>query len=472
MVRHKEDQALSVFVCYRREDDQFLPGRLRDVLASHFGQRNVFYDIDGIPPGEDFRDVIRRRLKRVNAVLVLIGPAWNTERLSEPDDFVGVELQEALLHEKLLIPVLVGNAVMPAADRLPPELKSVAYLNATRVRPDPDFASDSARLIKAIERVREGDDDQPPPPPSGWWQRHRRVASGAATTLVLGALVIGLFLRVGADGDDGADAAEEGSVAVDTLAIGHYLDPGQSLESPNGRYRLEMQRDGNLVLHEPDEGFPWNSHTEGNPGARLVLQDDGNLVIYGVDGTALSQSETEGSLGARLVLQDDGNLVIYGVDGTAVWDRRTMQLSVPKAASEPDIKLPSPVPPGPGPTLTTPTTRTTTPLTVINLSGKREANCPKGSCVHIHAEGIGSAPIKQYHISRSDRPEQFVTCTVGVHDPPPVPGIGDLDCESGPTLDGYDYDPNALNSQQTYTVWVVDVNDTKSVYNQVEVPFP
>ena len=48
------------------------------------------------------------------------------------------------------IPVLVGDARMPSPDVLPDELEALAYLNAMRLRPDPDFTADVARLIAGI----------------------------------------------------------------------------------------------------------------------------------------------------------------------------------------------------------------------------------------------------------------------------------------------------------------------------------
>jgi hypothetical protein len=202
MVRGIRRGTLSVFVCYRREDDRFLPGRLSDVLAGHFGERNVFYDIDAIQPGDDFREVIRSQLDQVDAVLALIGPRWDTARLREPNDFVQAELHEALRQDKVLIPVLVGDAKMPPSTDFPTELEPVSYLQAARVRPDPDFDDDSARLISAIERSVDEKGRRPRPPPPPWLP----VALGAAAVaLVVLALGAWLLLGSGSDAHDSSD---------------------------------------------------------------------------------------------------------------------------------------------------------------------------------------------------------------------------------------------------------------------------
>jgi hypothetical protein len=102
-----------------------------------------------------------------------------------------------------------------------------------------------------------------------------------------------------------------------TLSPDRWLEPGQSLISPNGRFRLTMQRDGNLVQLDGPTDI-WASGTNG-AGAHAVMQTDGNFVIY-QGGTALWGARTDTFNGAYIVLQDDGNLVIYQA-GLAIWDR-------------------------------------------------------------------------------------------------------------------------------------------------------
>ena len=98
------------------------------------------------------------------------------------------------------------------------------------------------------------------------------------------------------------------------------LNAGQSVTSPNGKHRLVMQGDGNLVVYNTATGrATWNSGTAGNPGARFAVQGDGNLVIYRANGTVAWNAGTHGNPGTRLVLQDDGNLVLYRANNTPLW---------------------------------------------------------------------------------------------------------------------------------------------------------
>jgi L,D-peptidoglycan transpeptidase YkuD (ErfK/YbiS/YcfS/YnhG family) len=114
-----------------------------------------------------------------------------------------------------------------------------------------------------------------------------------------------------------------------SLSAGGQLTSGQQLVSANGRYRVVMQGDGNLVVYGP-AGPDWASGT-GVRGTRLVMQGDGNLVGYGPDGRAVWHTSTGTNPGARVVMQDDGNLVVYGARGNAVWASRSA--STPAAAT-------------------------------------------------------------------------------------------------------------------------------------------
>jgi len=110
-----------------------------------------------------------------------------------------------------------------------------------------------------------------------------------------------------------------GGSGSDRLTAGQQLATGQSLASPDGRYRLIMQTDGNLVVYAPGQRPLWNSHTGGHTGARAVMQTDGNVVVYDGGGRALWSSDTWGYSGSQLVLQSDGNLVLYSSSSAALW---------------------------------------------------------------------------------------------------------------------------------------------------------
>lgn len=116
----------TLFINYRHKDASGYAGRLYDRLADYFGHDQVFMDIDRIEPGEDFHDVIDKTLKSVQVAVVLIGQHWlritdkaGQRRLDNPDDWVRMEITALLERNIRVIPVLVGDAVMPQSTELP-----------------------------------------------------------------------------------------------------------------------------------------------------------------------------------------------------------------------------------------------------------------------------------------------------------------------------------------------------------------
>ncbi|MFI9269598.1 ricin-type beta-trefoil lectin domain protein [Kitasatospora sp. NPDC052896] len=106
------------------------------------------------------------------------------------------------------------------------------------------------------------------------------------------------------------------------VTAGTVLPSGSSLTS--NATQLDMQADGNLVLHNLSTGHAlWAAGTWNHPGAHAVLQADGNLVVYGADGTALWSTGTWGHPGDHLVVQNDRNVVLYDVNDRALWSTGT-----------------------------------------------------------------------------------------------------------------------------------------------------
>jgi hypothetical protein len=87
-----------VFISYRRDDSAAYAGRLYDRLTAHFGEGQVFMDIDQIEPGEDFVEAIQRTVSACETAVILIGKGWlnaadseGKRRLDDPDDFVRLD---------------------------------------------------------------------------------------------------------------------------------------------------------------------------------------------------------------------------------------------------------------------------------------------------------------------------------------------------------------------------------------------
>ena len=127
----------NAFISYRRADTKNLTQSLYKDLIREFSENQVFMDVDDILPGTDFIDEINRRLSNTHAMLVMIGPEWaglendaGQRRLFEPNDFVRLEIEQAIKKKIRIFPVLVDNATMPSEQELPESIQSLSRLHA------------------------------------------------------------------------------------------------------------------------------------------------------------------------------------------------------------------------------------------------------------------------------------------------------------------------------------------------------
>jgi hypothetical protein len=155
---------VKLFINYRRDDTAPYAGRLYDRLTAHFGADQVFIDIDQIEPGEDFVEVINRKVGACEIAVVSIGPNWlsatdasGKRRLDDEEDFVRMEIIAALERKIRVIPVLVGGARMPQREDLPEALAPLSRRNAIELS-ETRFHADVNRLIEAIEKARASDE--------------------------------------------------------------------------------------------------------------------------------------------------------------------------------------------------------------------------------------------------------------------------------------------------------------------------
>jgi formylglycine-generating enzyme required for sulfatase activity len=148
-----------IFISYRRESSAGFAGRLYDRLTRKFGEARVFMDIDRIRPGDDFIQVLETELANAVALIALIGRDWLTckdedgnPRLSNPHDFVRLEIATALSRGIRVIPVLIDGARPPASKDLPDDLAPLSRRQALEIE-HARFNQDAARLIEACEEL-------------------------------------------------------------------------------------------------------------------------------------------------------------------------------------------------------------------------------------------------------------------------------------------------------------------------------
>ncbi len=183
-----------IFVSYRREPDQYVAGNLSRELRRQFGESQVFRDKESIEGGVSWKQHVLDEIDRDSVLLVLIGRDWSNardnagnRRLDNVDDPIRLEIADAMRDGAAIIPLLLENALMPAASELPQELVPLAELNALKLR-DGDWEADVAKIVQRLEKL--GAKRMAPDSPSVSAKRSAK----AIWSLVIAALIaIGFF---------------------------------------------------------------------------------------------------------------------------------------------------------------------------------------------------------------------------------------------------------------------------------------
>lgn len=158
-----------IFISYRREETAYPAAWLFDRLADQFGETQIFKDVDSIELGDDFVEVITDAVASCDVLLALIGDRWLTitddegrRRLDNPDDFVRLEIEAALVRKVRVVPILVAGATMPRPDQLPPSLAALVRRHALELSPV-RFDSDTERLVRVLQKTLAEVQSGPPP---------------------------------------------------------------------------------------------------------------------------------------------------------------------------------------------------------------------------------------------------------------------------------------------------------------------
>jgi hypothetical protein len=277
-----------LFLSYRRSDTAGHAGRLYDRLATQFGYEQVFLDVTDIAPGADFVARIHEVLGGCDAIVVLIGPGWlgvlpdGRRRIDDEEDFVRLEITEALAQGVAIVPVLIAGATMPPAEDLPADLRPLSRINALPLD-DQRWDYDVGRLMATLAPLLLRRPSR--------WQRWRRSPVFLWTAIPALALAIALL----------------------TMQLGGWRDPETTtVEFAAGRGTLEVpsewsQSDDVPWLEGPDGGtdditagryFIASVDTEefydrypNLPGAQ-ILSSDGQLVEWLGIGSSRTSRET------------------------------------------------------------------------------------------------------------------------------------------------------------------------------------
>lgn len=130
-----------IFISYRRDDSKYQARMIHEAFCKVIPRDHVFMDVDTIPPGANFRQIIQSWVNQCEVLLALIGRGWidasdaksSRRRLDYPGDFVRVEIGEALARGISVVPIMLDGRRRPAPGR--PE---GAGRSTSRIRGVPD----------------------------------------------------------------------------------------------------------------------------------------------------------------------------------------------------------------------------------------------------------------------------------------------------------------------------------------------
>jgi hypothetical protein len=194
-----------VFLSYRRDDTAGYAGRLFDRLNARFRNR-IFMDVEGVKLGADFIEEIERAVGTCQVLIALLGKQWLTmedangrRRIDRPDDFVRLEIATALRRNIRVIPVLIGDTKLPAAETLPRDLAKLCRRQALHLT-DSSFDQDVERLIGTLDLELSGPRKpmEKPLPQISLSTRQRRIGLACAAGILVVAAAL-QFLPTASD---------------------------------------------------------------------------------------------------------------------------------------------------------------------------------------------------------------------------------------------------------------------------------
>jgi hypothetical protein len=146
-----------IFISYRRSDSADFTVALYNELCELFGTDAIFKDINKIPPGMEFSEVLENALDESVVVLALIGPSWiskSGDRLFNDHDWVRQEIARSLERKLRVVPVLVNGAPIPKTNHLPEDLHPLLSRQIARI--------DNVRFAYDVRTLAEGISDLVP----------------------------------------------------------------------------------------------------------------------------------------------------------------------------------------------------------------------------------------------------------------------------------------------------------------------
>lgn len=186
------NDAVTIFISYRRDDSESATRQLCNELARSFGGNQVFRDTRSIELGKQWTEVIDDNLRFAGVLVAVIGKRWldsrhpdGTRRLDDPNDKLCHEIKTAIERRIPVIPVLVDGSTMPASSVLPEAIKPLAQWQAHALT-DTHWDSDIGDLVSHLSKM---SGIMPKPIHRKYW------LAGLAATLFAVATVCGAWIH-------------------------------------------------------------------------------------------------------------------------------------------------------------------------------------------------------------------------------------------------------------------------------------
>ncbi len=196
--------ACDIFISYRREGGS----ELAQLLYKDLKQRGyrVFMDVRELGAGH-FDDAIRAKLQTAKDFILLLTPGSLDRCARSADDWVRQEIALALQRGLNIIPLRTTRFEIPAAARLPDDIRQLPRHNAV------DYSHDKSD--ESLARVRGMLCSRP-----SWWRANCRRFAGAGVALALLLLVGGVWRGFGrAERDAQVLQRDTGQIKTDTAAL-------------------------------------------------------------------------------------------------------------------------------------------------------------------------------------------------------------------------------------------------------------
>jgi Mrp family chromosome partitioning ATPase len=279
-----------VFINYRGDDSDTAAVLIDRELVARFGGDRVFLDSRSIPAGADFVEQLLARVRSCSVLLVVIGPRWlsvadgaGRRRIDDPADWVRREITEALSYGLRVIPILTGDAALPAEEDLPTDIAGLSRRQHLPLR----HRHTPLDLSYLVERITDAD----PELAKLAAQRHRGTGPvpqqlPAAVTHFAGrvgelATLTGLLRGRADTGGTVVISAVSGTAGVGKTALAVYWAHQAADRFPDGQLYVNLRGfDPSGSVMEPAEAVRRFLDALDVPPERIPVDLDAQAVLY------------------------------------------------------------------------------------------------------------------------------------------------------------------------------------------------